>query len=96
VPINGLKRNPSYLLLDSSQDSIIVILAAFWTKSTQLSILVTPDQTGHVCNQLLNYLNVKHFESIELALEYIDKEVVGAVTDFSNRCTQFARLHPHP
>jgi len=41
-------------------------------------------------------LKVIQVENVDAALNLIEKGVIGTITDFSNRCTQFVKDHPHP
>jgi len=45
---------------------------------------------------MLKILNVVQVADVAAALEVVSKGVVGAITDFSNRCSEFVKEHPHP
>lgn len=83
MAINGLKRNPSYIILDDSNDSLIVLFIALFTDSKQLNVLITEEFTKkEEWKCVLDRLNVHNVIGIEGALSFINSNFVGTVTDF--------------
>jgi len=70
------------LLLDDSQDSLIVLLAALWTNSTQLNVLVRDQYQAVLDDNLKAQLTVTPVKDVAEAMEVVGKGAVGAITAF--------------